>query len=268
MSAIDQTCYPDEQKFKPVRLPTVRLGLLILLLGLLGADMGNSLYRAKPLFSSFFTLVTRSYANSIGLIETRKGHLSNHPELVQTVTDGLKPFDILLIAAPFKATAMTTPGHYTHVAIWLGDGTDWHQRQWDENPRYKKLLNAVRDGRSVVQSDRFGVRMGSLDELLNADEIIIYRSDDLQKTDFYFDRIVENMGKAYDYNLDGLNQQQLICTELVSSIFPDLPVDMTRWLGRSFIVPDQIKQGLEQASNWHSWFYADAQTEESARLDE
>ena len=239
-----------------------------MLLLLLGLDMGISLYRDKPLFSNLFPLITRSYANTIGLIETRHGHLTEHPKLIEAISEGLKPFDILMIAAPFKATAMTTPGHYTHVAIWLGNEEDWRKHHWDKEPRYKKLFAAIQDGRSVVQSDRFGVRMGSLEDLLNADEVTIFRSDSLQQADFYFDRIVENMGKAYDYNLDGLNQQQVICTELVFSIFPDLPVNMTRWLGRSFIIPDQIKQGLEQASSWKSWLYADAETEKSARLEE
>ena len=255
MSASDHPCPSDCTSNKLIGLPSIRTSLFCLILTALSLDIGSSLYQGRPAFSTFFTLVTHAYANSIGLIELRQGHLADRPSIKQTITANLQPFDIVIIAAPFKATGLTTPGRYTHVAIWLGNKQDWQNRSWDKNPRYHSLFDAVSNGTSLLQADRFGVRMSSLDDLLNADEIAIYRSSTPKKSDFYFDRIVRNVGKAYDYNLDGLNQHQMICTELVSAIFPDLSVKMTRLFGRSFILPDQIKDGLEQAENWQNWFY-------------
>ncbi|WP_373236849.1 YiiX/YebB-like N1pC/P60 family cysteine hydrolase [Cohaesibacter celericrescens] len=242
-----------------------RTGWIGLLFGLFAVHMATdftiSLARHQPLFTTTFEWVAKGLANSVGFIELRPGYLTQDDHALSSLKEQLQPFDIILVAAPFKGTSFFTPGRYTHMAIWLGTSDDWKAADWDKNERYKPLFKAVSQGQSLLQADRDGVVQTPLSNILNADEIAVYRPSKLTSPQFHFDRIMQNMGKAYDYNLDGFDHNRVICTELVSGIFPGIRVQKSTRLWRSFILPDDLLRGLERSTNWQRWFHEGPQSQ-------
>ncbi len=218
-------------------------------------DLGLSLNIGIPPFSASFQILTKSIANSIGSFDLRSGHLADDRELREKLQKTLKPLDIILVSAPFKGTSFFTPGRNTHMAIWLGSEQDWKIEGWAKRQHLKPLSSAIASGHALLQSDRHGTTLSHLEEILNADEITIFRSRHETDAEIHFDRALQNMGKAYDYNLDGLDHQKLICTELATLIFPDLAIKPPDRAGRSFILPDEMLRALEQSTDWQSWFH-------------
>ncbi|WP_319530020.1 YiiX/YebB-like N1pC/P60 family cysteine hydrolase [uncultured Cohaesibacter sp.] len=247
--------HAPSQLWPRIRL-TWRQALLSVAALFLTLDLTVSLSLGAPPFSTSFQIVAKSIAKTIGLIELRDGTLANDKRLLLTLEKQLQPLDVIVISAPFKGTSFFTPGRNTHMAIWLGNETDWAKQGWRDIPRLKPLADAVAEGRSVLQSDRHGTGLSSLDDVLNADEITIFRATHQRDAEIHFDRAIQNMGKAYDYNLDGLDHQTLICTELAMLIFPELRSKPSKRLGRQFILPDEMLRTLEQSDHWQSWFHA------------
>ena len=243
-----------------IRLPRTAIVIFLLFLHLL-IDGISSHYHNRPPLSLTVQAITWTIANTIGLIRLRKGYLASEPALQTTLTTSLKPFDIIVIAAPFKGSSFFTPGRNTHLAIWLGDAKDWRRAGWDNKRALSPLYHAIKEGRSLLQADRHGVTLSALADSLDADAITIYHGKNLPQAEQLFERIKQNMGRAYDYNLDGLDQSQLICTELIARIFPQIPANAINRTGRQFILPDQMLDGLEKSSHWQRWFHASPRQE-------
>ncbi len=249
----------DQGKQFPHSLRCWAGAFLFVLAGILFIDLATSLSHRRPPLSQSFELVAHALANSIGFIELRPGYLARHAEQIQGLEAKLQPLDILVISAPFKGTSFFTPGHNTHMAVWMGDESSWQLMPSKSDPKLQSLLKEIQDGNALLQADRSGVALSQLSSITSADEITIYRSRTPLDLATHLETILANLGKAYDYNLDGLDDTKLICTELVYSIFPQIPVEMTNRLGRTFIIPDGFKRGLDKSENWQSIFYAGPQ---------
>src|SRR6516225_1707695 len=63
---------------------------------------------------------SRLFGNAVGSIQFRRGKLYGNAEIAQELKQILKPGDLLLEATPFRATSYFIPGHYGHVALWIG----------------------------------------------------------------------------------------------------------------------------------------------------
>ena len=64
--------------------------------------------------------LSKVFGNAVGLIEFRKGFLYKKQEPHDTIEKNLKPLDIMFEKTPFRPTDRFIPGHWGHVAIWIG----------------------------------------------------------------------------------------------------------------------------------------------------
>jgi hypothetical protein len=67
-----------------------------------------------------FDGVSEFFGNSVGLVESRKGKLYGKEAIRQQLLKKLQPLDIILEKTPFRLTDKLIPGHFGHVAIWVG----------------------------------------------------------------------------------------------------------------------------------------------------
>lgn len=195
--------------------------------------------------NAFAFLVSEGFGNGVGLFALRKGKLKSLSAAdKQKIADSLQPLDILLEKTPFRLTDVFIPGHWGHVAIWVGSYYDFVKLGLADHPLVKKYENQLKTGRLVVEALRPGVQMNSLEHFLNVDDLLILRAKNLslvEKKGFLLSAL-EQVGKAYDFNFNVETQQAIVCSELAYIVFKNVAWPTTRNLGRFTISPDHVAQ--------------------------
>lgn len=187
--------------------------------------------------------LSMGFGNFVGLVETRKGYLdSMSPSEEAQLTNEMKPLDILLEKTPFRLTDKMIPGHYGHVAIWLGTEQQLRDlRAWDSIPaKYQEMIQA---GHYIVEALRPGVQINTLDHFLNIDDLLVLRdkrnvSDNYRRKAVL--RTIEQVGKEYDFNFDVNTQNRIVCSEIAYAVYADVKWPLDRALGRYTISPDNV----------------------------
>ncbi len=186
--------------------------------------------------------VSAIFGNSVGLVETRKGRLFGNPALTAAVADQLKPGDILLEKTPFRLTDTFIPGHWGHVAIWLGTESELRRLGLWDDPLVQPHQSRIRQGQSIVEALRSGVTLNPLSHFLNVDDLAVLRdpaASHPQTTD-RLRKAFRQIGKRYDFNFDVQTTDKIVCSELAYVVYDDLPWPTGKALGRHTISPDQV----------------------------
>ncbi len=191
--------------------------------------------------------VSKVFGNGIGLVETRKGKLWDREEVRRKVLGTLQPLDLLLEKTPFRLTDHFIPGHFGHVAIWMGTDAElealgvWEQPAMQKDP-LRAYRQEVADGRSVLEALRSGVELNTLRQFLNIDDLAVLRPKTLAP-----DQVVpslirgfQQVGKAYDFNFDVETTGTIVCSELPYDVYPDIDWHTEAQLGRFTISPDDV----------------------------
>jgi hypothetical protein len=155
----------------------------------------------------------------------------------------MKPLDILFEKTPFRLTDKFIPGHFGHVAIWLGSEDQLKDlRVWDQLP--KEVQARVRAGHYIVEALRPGVQLNSLDHFLNIDDFMVIRDSRSNITDDYRRQAiltsVAQLGKEYDFNFDVNSATRIVCSEIAYVVFPDITWPLVVTVGRNTISPDNV----------------------------
>lgn len=181
--------------------------------------------------------------NTMGLVETRHGYLRDLPEQEKAaILARLRPLDVLLEKTPFRLTDKSIPGHYGHVAVWVGTEAELTELGlWDE-ALVRPYHARIRAGAGIVEALRPGVELNTLEHFLNIDDLLVIRPRPLSRveTRMALLRAFAQLGKAYDFNFDVESDRRIVCSELAFVVFPDVPWATTKVLGRASISPDQV----------------------------
>ncbi len=181
--------------------------------------------------------------NTVGLIETRKGFLTElSTDRRTTLASQLRPLDVLLEKTPFRLTDKSIPGHYGHVAIWTGTEAELRELDLWENPLVRPHHDAIRAGARIVEALRPGVQINTLDHFLNIDDLLVLRRRELtlDETRAALLRTFAQIGKEYDFNFDVESDKRIVCSELAFVVFANDQWPTSRVLGRASISPDQV----------------------------
>ena len=189
------------------------------------------------------------FGNGIGLIETRKGKLWEREDVRQEVLHTLQPLDLLLEKTPFRLTDRFIPGHFGHVAIWMGTEAEldalgvWKQPAMQTEP-LRACRQEVSEERSVLEALRSGVEPNTLRHFLNVDDLAVLRPKKLAP-----DQVVpslirgfQQVGKEYDFNFDVETTGTIVCSELPYHVYPGIDWHTESQLGRFTISPDDVAQ--------------------------
>lgn len=182
------------------------------------------------------------FGNAVGLVETRRGKLYDRPDVLMDVYGNLRPGDILLEKTPFRLTDAFIPGHWGHVAIWVGNEEQLRELGIWEHPLVRNHHEEIRKGRGVVEALREGVSMSKLRHFLNVDDLAVLRHEQLgptQRSEVVL-QALRQVGKAYDFNFDVETTDRIVCSELVYHAYGDLRWPVARHLGRATISPDNV----------------------------
>lgn len=193
--------------------------------------------------SSMLNTASLVVGNTMGLVQTRSGYLKDLPADVRAgLRVRLRPLDVLLEKTPFRLTDKSIPGHYGHVAVWVGDENELKALGVWEDPLVRPHHARIRAGASIVEALRPGVELNTLEQFLDIDDLLVIRKrmTTREETRAGVLRAFAQIGKAYDFNFDVESDRKIVCSELAFVVFPEVNWPTTMVLGRNSISPDQV----------------------------
>ena len=191
-----------------------------------------------------FTYVTSQvFGNTIGLVETRQGYLLQLPDHERgAIAAFLEPLDVVLEKTPFRLTDRFIPGHYGHVAVWVGTEAQLTRLGVWNDPAVVPYQAMIRGGHSMVEALRPGVQISTLEQFLNIDDLLVVRHTNLTDAERreYVLNAFHQIGKDYDFNFDVETDRRIVCSELAYVVFKREEWPTSRALGRYTISPDNV----------------------------
>ena len=194
--------------------------------------------------------LSKVFGNAAGSIKWRKGNLYENPKAIELAKLTLKPMDILVEKSAFVLTDKFIPGHFGHVAIYLGTKKQLQDIGMWDHPWLAQYQDEIESGKVILEAVRTGVRLNSLAEFMNIDELTIMRKEDeLQNSDEIFDQItrgIDQIGKLYDFNFDISTIDKIVCSELIYIVYGNVRWQTKYRFGRPTITPDDVAEILFQ----------------------
>jgi len=191
--------------------------------------------------------ISKIFGNTLGLVEFRKGKLSHLTQRQQDkLAEQLQPLDILLEKTPFRATDKFIPGHWGHVAIWVGSPAELQALGLWEHPLIQPHQTEITHGKRIIEALRGGVVLNTFAHFLNIDDLAVMRlRTPSTQTKTYLLNAFKQLGKEYDFNFDVETDNKIVCSELAYVTYADLTWPTVNQLGRATISPDNVaKLGL------------------------
>lgn len=213
----------------------------------------------------------KAFGHSASLFQSRDGKLKHMPEPeVRSLARQLKSLDILIEKSSSRLTDKLIPGHYGHLAIWVGTEEELKALEvWDQLPALYRIAvdrysykgpsfqAAVHNGKSMVEALRQGVHFHSLRHFLDIDDLAVLRAREcgrradlpcmtLQAKRRYLLNVFSQIGKNYDFNFDVNTKGELICSEVAYHTFADIEFQTDKTLGTHVLSPDQVGRRADE----------------------
>ncbi|HWP59607.1 MAG TPA: YiiX/YebB-like N1pC/P60 family cysteine hydrolase [Candidatus Acidoferrales bacterium] len=188
--------------------------------------------------------VSKGFGNLVGTVEFRKGKLFGQSHWVEFVRARLKPGDILLEKTPFRLTDRLIPGHFGHVAIYVGTKDDLRQLGLLEHPWVAPHRAHIDAGKTIIEALRDGIQINTIERFLNIDDLAILRpkkdrispADVTQAIALAFSHI----GKKYDFRFDNNTWDTIVCSELAFQTYINVRWPIAKVFGSYTISPDDV----------------------------
>jgi hypothetical protein len=187
---------------------------------------------------------SKAFGNFMGVFEFRKGKLFDQPEWRRFVTERLEPGDLLLEKTPFRLTDRFIPGHFGHVALYVGTPAQLTALGLGEHPWVRPYWAQLGGGRLIVEALRDGTQLNTVGHFLNIDDLailrpkpgLIPRADVVQAITLAFTHI----GKKYDFAFDTNTWDTIVCSELAFQTYVNVRWPFARVLTSYTISPDDV----------------------------
>ncbi|WP_454288249.1 YiiX/YebB-like N1pC/P60 family cysteine hydrolase [Rhizobium arsenicireducens] len=172
----------------------------------------------------------------------RKGNLLRHESAIDAILADLRPLDIIAVSNKGRLSGHAIPGHFGHVAIYVGTESQLRRAGVWDHPAVRKHHAAIRGGALFIEADNKGVHLSTAPAALDADAIALLRPTGLGTarrrqalTGFY-----ERVGMPFDYYFDLDTSACTFCTELVHTVLPEMRLPARRVYDRRLILPDEV----------------------------
>ena len=203
----------------------------------------------------FVGVLSKLFGNNAGKVQTRDGKLkilTKEPAELERIKAKLRPLDILLEKTPMRLTDKFIPGFYGHVAIWLGQESELSRLQVRHHCNPIPLLNhpdvtphleKLSQGKLILEALRQpGVTINTLEHFMDIDDLVLLKAPEMNEELMaqLLLRAFQQIGKPYDFNFDVNTEREIVCSELVFTVYTNMTWPTTRTLGRYTINPDQV----------------------------
>lgn len=205
--------------------------------------------------NKFVGILSKLFGNTAGMVQTRDGKLKSlaaNSDEMKRLKSLLKPMDILLEKTPMRLTDKFIPGFYGHVAIWLGSADELARLEVNHNgtmipllmhPDVLPHLEKLSQGKLIVEALRKpGVTMNTLEHFMDIDDFVILKTPAMDDETLarHVLKTFQQVGKLYDFNFDVSTEREIVCSELIYTVFTEYVWPTSVSLGRFTINPDQV----------------------------
>ena len=190
-------------------------------------------------------VLSKVVGNFAGTTKIRqKGYLYGQARAKELLLSKLKPLDVLLDKNYNRLSNYLITSHFGHAAIWLGTKDQLIEMGMWDHPFIEPFQEEIAKGNVILESVRSGVRLNSLDNFLDVDELAVLRYNGFSKEPdlrerVYFNGLIQ-LNKSYDFNFDTFTTEVIICSELVFLSFDFIDWDYDYAFKRYIIDPDHI----------------------------
>lgn len=193
--------------------------------------------------------LVRSWGKLSDTIKVRHGYLRDDREVRESIRKSLKPLDLMFEQRRFVLSNLTIPGHWGHVAVWLGTKEELKAMGvWDRED-FAPIRKQVEQGKNIANMRKEGVVFSSLEEFMNLDEIAVMRVNAVQSNPAsVYPLLAEQLNKKYDFSFDAKSLGKITCTEFVGFSYGKIQWPNRTQMGRLVIAPDDMAK-LSQDSN-------------------
>ncbi len=196
------------------------------------------------IFSKTTNFISGLFGNLVGKLRFRHGYMKDHEGALKYLYGTLKPLDIIAEKTPFAATDFFIPGHFGHIAVYIGTQAQLEEAGLWNHPSIKKIKKDIQAGKTILESIRPGSRMVSLEEFLEIDEITIIRETNILDNKWQKEQVlataIEQLNKDYDFNFDVSTLKKVVCSEVPYHAFGHKRWTTSYIFGRNTISPDEI----------------------------
>lgn len=200
------------------------------------------------IFNKITNWLSGFFGNIAGSIKWRKGYLYDNQSALEIAKNGLKPMDIILEKSPFVLTDKLIPGHYGHVAMYLGTKDQLEAIDMWDHPDIIPYQESIEAGNTILEAVRPGVRLNSVEGFMNIDEMTIVRKEaetmSSEQISEQIRRGMDQIGKPYDFNFDISTLDKIVCSELIYIVFGNVSWPTRYRIGRPTVTPDDIAEVL------------------------
>ena len=130
------------------------------------------------LFNKVTNFLSGFFGNIAGYIKWRNGYIFDNKTVLDLTKKDLRPLDILFEKSPFVLTDKLIPGYYGHVALYLGTQTQLEAIEMWDHPSIVPYQEQIASGYIILEAVRPGVRLTTLENFLNIDELTVVRKKD------------------------------------------------------------------------------------------
>ena len=205
--------------------------------------------------------LSKTFGNAMGSIHLGKATIKGKilKKIEKRMLEVLEPGDIIMDKTSFAMTDRLIPGHFGHVAIWLGRPDQLEELGLFDpavNTYGDSLRNALEwkdklmEGKCILEALRPGVVINTIEHFLYVDEVLILRlkpeavggQEALKKLRSQIVcRAMHHLGQRYDFNFDINTANTIVCSELAYQAYPqNIAWPLTKTAGRWTISPDQV----------------------------
>ncbi|MBC7541025.1 MAG: hypothetical protein H7281_19560 [Bacteriovorax sp.] len=184
---------------------------------------------------------TRAWGLISDHLKWRDGRINGNTQALDLIKATLKPLDLIYEKRTFTLTNYTIPGHWGHVAVWLGTKKELIENGiWDKD-FFKPFRKPVEEGKNIIEFRKNGINFESLEHFINLDEIAVTRMNNaLTDSAEIYEEISEQFGKTYDFTFNIQNSDKLTCSEFVAYSYGNIHWPESRAMGLVAIKPDDI----------------------------
>ncbi len=156
-------------------------------------------------------------------LKWRDGRLNKNEQAINLLKQNLKPLDLVFETRTFVLSNLTIPGHWGHVAVWLGTKEELEQTGvWDKE-FFKPFREAVEAGKNIVEIRKPGMQFVSLEDFTNLDEIAITRINGItDNIESVMEGLSEQLDAKYDFTFNALTPDKLTCAEMIAYSYGDI----------------------------------------------
>ena len=204
--------------------------------------------RAKSRLNWMEYHLSKIFGTAVGAVNVQIFMKSIPRQELQRVKDEvLKPGDILVEKTDGAITDKLIPGHFSHVALYVGKFEDLQSMRLSngnlliDSPIFKKNSARLADGHDVVEVIRPGITLVDIRDWRISDLVVLRTSK--YSREHLADALLQSLayvGTDYDFAFDINTRSIVMCSELPYQAFKGINFRVAKSWGRWTLSPDDI----------------------------